>query len=283
MVQVAKLAAYFAIPWFAGNFAYQMALAQTEVAVVNVLSSTSCLFTLILSAIFPSSENGDKFTLSKLLAVFFSMVGVFLVSYADLNLEDGVPVGAIWTLIGALFYAIYIVLLRRKVAHEDNMDSPMFFGFVGAFNALFLWPGLALFHVSGVEPFEAPTTRQLEFLIVNGLIGTVLSELLWLLGCFYTSSLVATLAIGLTIPLSVLADIAWKGKSYGAVFYAGAAPMFVSFFVVAMLTHYEDWDPVADFLRSLFPRRRSTAIPMAQEREALINDSNDSSQTNEDI
>ena len=47
-------------------------------------------------------------------------------------------------------------------------------------------------------------------MLTNGLIGTVLSELLWLVGCFYTSSLVATLAISLTIPLTMLADVLAK-------------------------------------------------------------------------
>jgi drug/metabolite transporter (DMT)-like permease len=44
-------------------------------------------------------------------------------------------------LFGAFFYSSYTVLLRRKVNHEDNMDAPMFFGFVGLFNAVLLWPG----------------------------------------------------------------------------------------------------------------------------------------------
>jgi len=44
--------------------------------------------------------------------------------------------------------------------------------------------------VTGRETFELPTSRQWEFLIINGLIGTVVSELLWLWGCFLTSSLV---------------------------------------------------------------------------------------------
>ena len=136
---------------------------------------------------------------------------------------------------------------RRKVNNEDNMDPPMFFGFVGIFTALLAWPGIQslllckknvkcgysrcrqlkstalsymlnhtlgeisnaltcinliqytpgffLFDFSGiiavqglgVEHFDWPTSKQLEFLVVNGLIGTVLSELLWLCGCFYTS------------------------------------------------------------------------------------------------
>ena len=47
-------------------------------------------------------------------------------------------------------------------------------------------------------------------MLLNGVVGTVLSELLWLFGCFYTSSLVATLAISLTIPLSMFADVLVK-------------------------------------------------------------------------
>ena len=125
----------------------------------------------------------------------------------------------------------------------------MFFGFVGLFSTLLLWPGLFILHTTEQEPFVLPTAKQWEFLIVNGVIGTVLSELLWLLGCFYTSSLIATLSIGLTIPLSIIADIVWKQKSYHAIFVVGAIPMFISFFIIALLTHYQDWDPLLDFCK----------------------------------
>ena len=61
-----------------------------------MLSSSSCLFTLILAAIFPS-EDGDRITLSKFSAVCFSIAGVALVCYSDLSVEGGeIPVGALW-------------------------------------------------------------------------------------------------------------------------------------------------------------------------------------------
>ena len=290
--EVIQLALLFCVPWFLGNYCYQEALSETEVAVVNVLSSSSCLFTLILSAIFPSEES-DRFTLSKLFAVCFSITGVVLVSYSDLDFETGgsVPAGAIWTLVGAFFYAVYIVLLRRRVNHEDNMDSPMFFGFVGLFNALLLWPGLFLLHLTHKESFEIPTVTQFQFLILNGLLGTVLSEILWLWGCFYTSSLVATLAISLTIPLSILADIIWRGKTYGPIFFVGAIPMFFSFFLVAMLTHYEGWDPLMDLCRAVSKKCRGLFDPAARnnyvfdrhERESLINQQDHSTSQDESI
>ena len=58
----------FCFQWFFANYTYQEALRDTEAGIVNVLSSTSGLFTLICAAIYPSSQ-GDKFTLSKLTAV----------------------------------------------------------------------------------------------------------------------------------------------------------------------------------------------------------------------
>ena len=56
-------------------------------------------------------------------------------------------------LFGAFFYSTYIVLLRRKANHEDNMDAPMFFGFVGLFNAVLLWPGIDVFPYFEISNF----------------------------------------------------------------------------------------------------------------------------------
>ncbi|XP_024652012.2 solute carrier family 35 member F5 isoform X10 [Macaca nemestrina] len=70
--QVAKISFFFCFVWFLANLSYQEALSDTQVAIVNILSSTSGLFTLILAAVFPSNS-GDRFTLSKLLAVILSL------------------------------------------------------------------------------------------------------------------------------------------------------------------------------------------------------------------
>lgn len=36
--------------------------------------------------------------------------------------------GSIWSLVGAMLYAVYIVMIKRKVDREDKLDIPMFFG-----------------------------------------------------------------------------------------------------------------------------------------------------------
>lgn len=157
--------------WFLGNVSYQEALDNTHAGIVNTLSSTSGLFTLLLAAVFPAN-NGDRLTLSKAVAVlmklvefltvvlvshcdislmdddsesfllrFDSMGGVVLVCMADLSFEARVPTGAIWAVLGSFFYASYLVLLRRKVENEEKMDIAMFFG------------KLSVFKPGNIEPF----------------------------------------------------------------------------------------------------------------------------------
>lgn len=53
-------------------------------------------------------------------------------------------------------------------------------GFVGLFSLLLLWPGFVLLHYSGLELFEMPNQMVIIYILINGLIGTVLSEFLWL-------------------------------------------------------------------------------------------------------
>jgi len=63
---------------------------------------------------------------------------------------------------------------------QISYDTVVFTGFVGLFNLLLLWPLFFLFHYSKLESFEWPTRHQWTFLLLNGLVGTVLSEVLWL-------------------------------------------------------------------------------------------------------
>ncbi|KAG7256040.1 hypothetical protein CRUP_015244, partial [Coryphaenoides rupestris] len=124
--------------------------------------------------------------------------------------------------------------------------------FVGLFNLLLLWPGFLVLHFTGFESFELPSQLVWTYILVNGLIGTVLSEFLWLWGCFLTSSLVGTLALSLTIPLSILADICMQKARFSWLFFMGAVPVFLSFFIATLLCHYNNWDPVMVGLRRLF-------------------------------
>ncbi len=130
IIETAKLSLIFCTFWFAGNLSYQLGLKYSEAGLVNVLSSTSSLFTIILSSILPSKSTTDKFSLTKLIAVVISIGSVAIISTAESRFENisYIPIGGLWALSGAFFYAAYIVMLRHKVDNEDSIDIPMFFG-----------------------------------------------------------------------------------------------------------------------------------------------------------
>ncbi|XP_067018259.1 solute carrier family 35 member F5-like isoform X3 [Acropora muricata] len=250
--QVAKVALIFCLLWFLATCSYQEALSQTTPAAVNLLSCASGLFTLILASFFQSSS-ADKFTLSKLLAVLASVAGIVLVTLSDSKSKpSGISFGALWALGGAFLYSSYLTMVKHMVPDERQMSLPMFFGFVGAFNCLLLWPVILFLHHLQWEVFELPPRLSVwGYVLLNGLIGTVLSDLLWLWGCYLTSSLTATLCLGLVSPLTMIVDVFMRGTQFSWMFYVGAIPMFLSFFAVSILSHHGDWDPVLMMLKKL--------------------------------
>ncbi|PIK52610.1 putative solute carrier family 35 member F5 [Apostichopus japonicus] len=243
VTDVAKISFMFCMVWFLANFSYHKAMNDKNPVVMTTASSTSSLFTLLLAGVFPSSP-GDKFTLTKLVSVLACIAGVFLVVFSKEPELGDYQLGAAWGMSSSIFYAIYLVMLRRKVDNEDKLDIPMFFGFVGLFNFILIWPGIFVLHYSSFETFEFPSWKVWVYLVLNGLFGTVLSEVLWLWGCFLTSSLIGTLSLSLTIPLTVLVEIYYSDMSYNLLFFIGCAPVVVSFLLVSLLHYYDDWDPV---------------------------------------
>ncbi|CAB0019736.1 unnamed protein product [Nesidiocoris tenuis] len=268
--QVAKIAFYFCLLWFVANYTFQAALAYTDAGTVALLSSSSSVFTLLLAGIFPAGS-ADKFTFSKLVAVIFSVIGLIIISFSHSQLEIKIPLGLLLSLMSAFFYATYLVFLRRIVDNDDNIEIPMFFGFVGLFNLLLLWPVFFLLHYCKWELFEWPNKHQWTFIIINGLVGTVLSEALWLWGCLLTSSLIATLALSMTIPLSIIADMIFSSVEYSTLFYIGSVPVLFSFLFVTFLSHNNNADPVYSLLCKQHSRDTRMSEAELEQRESLIN------------
>lgn len=76
--------------------------------------------------------------------------------------------GDCFALLSALFYAIYVILLKVRIRSESRIDMQLFFGFVGLFNILACWPIGVILHFTGIERFEVPTAgRAVAGLLVN--------------------------------------------------------------------------------------------------------------------
>uniref|UniRef100_A0A182Y335 Solute carrier family 35 member F5 n=1 Tax=Anopheles stephensi TaxID=30069 RepID=A0A182Y335_ANOST len=278
--KTARTALLFCVLWFIANYMFQLALEPSETAMVTLLSSSSSFFTLILAAMFPSSC-GDKFTFSKCFAVLLSMAGAVMVSLSEID-QPKMSRGIVLALLSAFFYASYLVLVKRKSDTEEKISIPLFFGFVGLWNLLLLWPLLFVLNFSQLEVFELPSRRQFIVLFVNGLVGTVLSEALWLWGCFLTSSLIGTVAISLQIPLAMLFDMVLHGKTYPLLFYLGSLPMFLSLVLVAFLVKFDDCDPLLKFGKLMYRRlwncRKANVVripDLEEQHESLIDGSHE--------
>nr|XP_046908745.1 protein DDB_G0276689-like [Dermatophagoides farinae] len=279
--ETAILAFYFTWIWFAAHLSFHMGLQYSEAGLVNVLSSTTPLFTLLLGILFPSGSVTDSLSLTKLLCVLLSISSVAMISNIEpinphqssnqpfqannlatinnnhnnnsgklnmANNETILPLGSIWSLCGAFFYSVYIVLMRYNLVHDSMLNFPMFFGFIGLFSMIFMSPFLMLLNFTHIETFQWPSQDQWILILVNGLCGTVISELLWLLGSFMTSSLVGTISVSFTIPMAVFFDIFYKNIEYPRVFFLGTIPMFFSFIIVIFISQYERWDPILEIL-----------------------------------
>jgi solute carrier family 35 protein F5 len=59
------------------------------------------------------------------------------------------------TLLSAVFYGLYAVILKKKVPHEeeDNFNISAFLGMVGMFNFVLLVPLFFILDYTGIEPF----------------------------------------------------------------------------------------------------------------------------------
>lgn len=84
-------------------------------------------------------------------------------------------IGDILALLGAIFYGCYTTLLKLRIGSEDRIDMSLFFGFVGAFNVLLLWPMIPILNYIGLETFQLPMNATLWVIILlNAFIGTFL-------------------------------------------------------------------------------------------------------------
>ena len=141
---------------------------------------------------------------------------------SDYNSPTNPLFGDFLALIGAFFYGCYTVLLKLRIQNESRVNMPLFFGFVGIFNIILLWPIFLVLHFIGLEPLQLPPNSTIwTMIVINALVGTFLSDFLWLLAVLMTSPLTVTLGLSLTIPLALIGDVFFKGLLMSNAYWVG--------------------------------------------------------------
>jgi len=161
-------------------------------------------------------------------------------------------IGDALAVFSAIGYGAYTVFIRKKIPDEKRVSMPMFFGFVGLFNVGLLWPFFIILHFSGVESvLPWPSWNVIAYLFINGILGTVLSDLLWSMVVLLTSSLVATMGLTLTVPMAIVSDLIFKQK-FPTISYIGGSLLVVAGFALVNITTKEKEDLLLQSIKSKF-------------------------------
>lgn len=221
MIAGAKLSPF----WFISNFAYNASLQYTSNSSSTVLVNTGSLFTFFIALLM----RDERFSCWKLLGVLFGMAGCVLTGlhdardagnsrmrflFADMidsqgndDHNDDLHVwGDILSVISAAFYGIYVVMVRLLCPRDESlMSMQLFLGYVGLWNMLALSP-IAIYQL-GIAQSVTLSGWVFGCLVVNGLFNNVISDYLWARSVVMTSATVATVGLGLTIPLAFASDV----------------------------------------------------------------------------
>lgn len=174
--ETAKLSLEFSLLWFIANYLVAACLEYTSVASSTILTSTSSIWTLFFGAV----VRVEKFSYKKLVGVLASLAGIILISSVDLSGPDNdenrgnfphktqaeIAIGDLMAFGSAVMYGLYAIVMKKRIGNEDRVNMPLFFGLVGLFNVIFLWPGFVILHFTGIEEFQFPPTRHIWAIVL---------------------------------------------------------------------------------------------------------------------
>ncbi|CAR28069.1 hypothetical protein ZYGR_0N05580 [Zygosaccharomyces rouxii] len=232
-----KLSAEFCIIWFLANFVTNASLMYTSVASQTILSSTSSFFTLFVGSLC----NVESVNKAKVVGSLVSFMGIMLVTGSDsthafklAENSEGVKtlLGNLLALAGALLYGVYSTLLKRRIRDENRVNMTLFFGFVGLFTLVLLWPVMVLLHYIGWETFQLPKTPTVITIVLFNCLITFISDYCWASAMLLTSPLTVTVGLSITIPFAMMGDFIFKHEPITFLYFIGAMLILGSFLII---------------------------------------------------
>ena len=183
---------------------------------------------------------GVKLDLYKALSVCGSFSGIAIVALSDRTEGPSDTFrGNIFSLLSAVFYGLYAVILKKRVPteKEEIFNFSYFLGFVGLLNAVFLVPVFPVLHHLGYETFEWPNKTALQGMLLNAFLGAIISDFCWAKSVVLLGPLLTTLGIALTIPISMVVDGFSQKKGFSWQYFMGSGLILASFFTISYIDY----------------------------------------------
>ena len=182
---------------------------------------------------------------SKIILVFLSMLGVWLISFDDLSRGTETFYGDMYSLFAAIFYGLYAVGLGVLVK-SDDFQFGSFLGFVGVINCLATLPVLFVLHWQRIEIFEIPSANDLKLVFIYSLLCSLMSEYFWAKAATSLGATFATVSYTLvTLPIGILIEylVGDQIQSMTQIYLAGVFLITFSFIGISWLM-----DPEPEFV-----------------------------------
>lgn len=257
LIPTARLSLAFCFLWFSANYFAMACLQYTTVASATILTSTSSIWTLLIGAL----ARTERFTWRKLCGVLASLAGIVLISQVDLksgnadagnesraldDFPDKTPyelaLGDALALLSAVIYGFYTINLKKTTisAAPKTIHMPTFFGFVGLFNVVLLLPLFPILHLTGLEKFSFPPNVHIWTILLTNSVSSLISDICWAYAMVFTSPLLVTVGLSLTIPLSLVGEMIIQGRFESWIYWVGAMIVVGSFVFVEREEKHEE-------------------------------------------
>lgn len=235
--------------WVLSQVCFDYSLLMTTVTANSMLSSSSAVFTFMVSV----WCGLDSFTWMKLSAVGAYVMGSLLVTFADdtttsqaavltpfdvathepdpafLQMNLNSPAfGNFLALLAAALYAVYTATMKLYLREDERTDMTLFFALMGVFNFIGYGSVLVLGRALGgfQNLFYAFDRRAFWLACAKAFFDNVLSDYLWARAVLLTSPTIASIGLSLQIPLAATVEVltgrpAWARNVFNGALMTG--------------------------------------------------------------
>lgn len=274
-----EIGATLAPLWFGANLFFNYSMFETTISRNTIISNLSGTFALVFGGLM----GVEKVSYGKVIGVTISLVGILLIITEDdvnsttvatddsLGSSSNRLLGDILALCGAVTYGIYSPVLTLLVGDESILGdmhghnpSPagehgskysgkpripmtLVLGYLGLIVTVGSIPVFLLFGFMCLEDICNITPSIIAMLLLLGIFHGLIAEYLWARSIILTSPTIATVGLGLGIPLAFVSDnILGTTSNNDLVSIVGVLFTTLGFFVVQL--DAESW---AIFLSSI--------------------------------